>query len=74
MDRYTLDVSDFALVRQSRWREAIASAFDLPEFTPFLRIKRVAVTYGTHDETGRRGRRTSSSPSTTSPGWPRGSG
>ena len=53
MDRYNLDVSDFALVRQSRWREAIASAFDLPEFTPFLTaIKRIALTYGTHDETG----------------------
>ncbi|MEA2630845.1 MAG: hypothetical protein QOE66_1064 [Chloroflexota bacterium] len=53
MDRYSLDVSDFALVRQSRWREAIASAFDLPEFTPFLTaIKRVSVTYGTHDDTG----------------------
>jgi glucose-6-phosphate dehydrogenase assembly protein OpcA len=53
MDRYALSVSDFALVRQSRWREAIASAFDLPEFTQFLTsIKRVAVTYGTRDETG----------------------
>lgn len=53
MDRYGLAVSDFALVRQSRWREAIASVFDLPEFTPFLgSIKRVAVTYGTRDETG----------------------
>ena len=53
MDRYGLDVSDFALVRQSRWREAIASAFDLPEFTPYLTaIERVAVTYGTRDDTG----------------------
>jgi glucose-6-phosphate dehydrogenase assembly protein OpcA len=53
MDRDRLAVSDFALVRQSRWREAIASVFDMPEFTPFLRsIRRVAVTYGTHDETG----------------------
>lgn len=53
MDRSGLAVSDFALVRQSRWREAIASVFDLPEFTPFLgSIKRVAVTYGTRDETG----------------------
>ena len=53
MDRYGLAVSDFALVRQSRWREAIASAFDLAEFTPFLgSIKRLAVTYGTRDETG----------------------
>ena len=53
MTRDRLAVSDFALVRQSRWREAIASVFDLPEFTPYLRsIRRIAVTYGTHDETG----------------------
>lgn len=46
-------VSDFALLRQSRWREAIASIFDDPDFTPYLRsLRRVAVTYGTHDETG----------------------
>ena len=42
-----LAIFDFALVRQSRWREAIAATFDLPEFTPFLRsIRRIAVTYG----------------------------
>jgi glucose-6-phosphate dehydrogenase assembly protein OpcA len=46
-------IRDFALVRQSRWREAIATVFDLPEFLPFLgSIRRVAVTYGTRDETG----------------------
>lgn len=46
-------ICDFALIRQSRWREAIASTFDLPEFLPYLRsIKRIAVTYATHDETG----------------------
>jgi len=46
-----LSISDFALVRQSRWREAIASTFDDPEFLPYLRsIRRIAVTYGTHDE------------------------
>ena len=46
-------VSDFALDRQSRWREAIASIFDDPDFTPYLRsIRRIAVTYATHDETG----------------------
>lgn len=51
-----LAVFDFALVRQSRWREAIASTFDLPEFLPYLRsIRRIAVTYGTHDELGRPG-------------------
>ena len=48
-----LAVNDFALVRQYRWREAIASVFDLPEFTPFLRsLRRIAVTYATHDAAG----------------------
>jgi hypothetical protein len=48
-----ISISDFALMRQSRWREAIAATFDVPEFTPFLRfIRRIAVTYATHDETG----------------------
>ena len=48
-----LDISDFALIRQSRWREAIASIFDDPDFLPYLRsIRRIAVTYGTHDDTG----------------------
>ena len=48
-----LAVSDFALLRQSRWREAIASIFDDPDFLPFLRsLRRIAVTYSTHDETG----------------------
>lgn len=46
-----LSISDFALVRQSRWREAIASIFDDPDFLPYLRsLRRIAVTYGTHDE------------------------
>ncbi len=46
-------VSDFALARQSRWREAIASVFDDPEFLPYLRsLRRIAVTFATHDETG----------------------
>jgi glucose-6-phosphate dehydrogenase assembly protein OpcA len=53
MDRHGLVVGDFALTRQSRWREAIASVFDLPDFLPYLRwIRRIAVTYGTHDPTG----------------------
>ncbi len=48
-----LAISDFALVRQSRWREAIASIFDDPGFLPYLRyLRRIAVTYATHDETG----------------------
>ena len=38
-----LAVSDFALIRQSRWREAIASIFDDPDFLPFLRsLRRIA--------------------------------
>ena len=48
-----LSIRDFALVRQSRWREAIATVFDHPDFLPFLHsIRRIAVTYATHDETG----------------------
>ena len=48
-----LSISDFALIRQSRWREAIASTFDDPDFLPYLRsIRRIAVTYATHDEAG----------------------
>jgi Glucose-6-phosphate dehydrogenase subunit N-terminal domain/Glucose-6-phosphate dehydrogenase subunit C-terminal domain len=39
-------VFDFALVRQARWREAIASVFDRPEFLPYLRtLRRISVTY-----------------------------
>jgi glucose-6-phosphate dehydrogenase assembly protein OpcA len=46
-------VSDFGQVRQSRWREAIASIFDDPDYLPYLRsLRRIAVTYGTRDETG----------------------
>ena len=53
LDTSRLAVSDFALVRQSRWREAIASIFDDPDFLPYLRsLRRIAVTYATHDETG----------------------
>ncbi len=45
----SLAVSDFALMRQARWREAVASVFDRPEFLPYLRsVRRVSVTYGTH--------------------------
>jgi glucose-6-phosphate dehydrogenase assembly protein OpcA len=52
-EKSNLAVSDFALMRQSRWREAIASIFDDPDFLPYLRsLRRISVTYGTHDETG----------------------
>lgn len=50
-ERSPLAISDFALVRQSRWREAIAAIFDIPDFLPYLRhIRRIAVTYGVRDE------------------------
>ena len=48
-----LSIRDFALVRQSRWRDAIAAVFDLPEFLPFLwHVRRISVTYATRDQTG----------------------
>ena len=49
-EQLPIAISDFALVRQSRWREAIASVFDIPEFLPYLRhLRRIAVTYGVRD-------------------------
>ena len=53
-DRYPrISIRDFGFVRQSRWREAIATVFDLPEFQPYLGyMRRVSITYGTRDETG----------------------
>jgi glucose-6-phosphate dehydrogenase assembly protein OpcA len=53
LERHELSVSDFALDRQARWREAIASIFDMPEFLPYLRgLRRISVTYGTRDASG----------------------
>jgi glucose-6-phosphate dehydrogenase assembly protein OpcA len=47
--RPSLPISDFALMRQARWREAVASVFDRAEFLPYLRsVRRIAVTYATH--------------------------
>jgi glucose-6-phosphate dehydrogenase assembly protein OpcA len=52
-ERRPIAISDFALVRQSRWREAIASIFDIPDFLPYLRhLRRISVTYGVRDEGG----------------------
>jgi glucose-6-phosphate dehydrogenase assembly protein OpcA len=52
-NRLPIAISDFAMVRQSRWREAIAAIFDIPDFLPYLRhIRRIAVTYGVRDEFG----------------------
>jgi glucose-6-phosphate dehydrogenase assembly protein OpcA len=47
--RPSLPVCDFALMRQARWREAVASVFDRAELLPYLRaIRTIAVTYATH--------------------------
>ncbi len=49
--RLPIAISDFAMVRQSRWREAIAAIFDIPDFLPYLRhIRRIAVTFSVRDE------------------------
>lgn len=48
--RGRLAISDFGLVRQARWREAIASAYDPPELRTSLRsIRSIAIDYATHD-------------------------
>ncbi len=51
-----LAVSDFAMLRQSRWREAIASSFDRPELRPFLgSLTEITVRYAAHPGSGARG-------------------
>jgi glucose-6-phosphate dehydrogenase assembly protein OpcA len=46
----SLAIADFGLVRQARWREAIASVFDLPEYRGYLRwIRQVTVDYACRD-------------------------
>ncbi|MEI7742184.1 MAG: glucose-6-phosphate dehydrogenase assembly protein OpcA [Chloroflexota bacterium] len=54
LERYPrLSIRDFALLRQSRWREAIATIFDLDDFMPFLPfVKRISVAYAAGDESG----------------------
>lgn len=48
----SLAVSDFAMLRQSRWREAIASSFDRPELRPFLTgLTDITIRYAAHRET-----------------------
>ena len=52
--RYGVQVCDFAMVRQSRWREAIASSFDLPRLRPFLGwVRSMSVGYAARDGTPR---------------------
>ena len=49
-------VSDFAMLRQSRWREALASTFDRPELRPFLGgLRTITVRYAAHRGTGEGG-------------------
>jgi glucose-6-phosphate dehydrogenase assembly protein OpcA len=48
--RYSLEVADFALLRQARWREAIASTFDRPALLPYLNhLDRIDVHYAATD-------------------------
>ncbi len=50
--RFRVHVCDFAMLRQARWREAIASTFDRPALLPFLGgIRSVTVTYAARDGT-----------------------
>jgi glucose-6-phosphate dehydrogenase assembly protein OpcA len=43
-----LAVSDFAFMRQARWREALASTFDRPGLLQYLgSVRQIAVTYST---------------------------
>lgn len=49
-------IFDFAFVRQSRWREAMAAAFDLPALHPYVHsLRRISVTYASRDRLGRPG-------------------
>jgi glucose-6-phosphate dehydrogenase assembly protein OpcA len=46
-----LVVVDFALLRQSRWREALASVYDLPDLRPHLgAVRSINVTYAACEE------------------------
>jgi glucose-6-phosphate dehydrogenase assembly protein OpcA len=48
--RFDLEVADFALLRQARWREAIASTFDRPTLLPFLSgLTDIHIRYAAHD-------------------------
>jgi glucose-6-phosphate dehydrogenase assembly protein OpcA len=43
--------ADFALLRQARWREALASVYDLPDLRPHLRaVRSISVEYSTAEE------------------------
>jgi glucose-6-phosphate dehydrogenase assembly protein OpcA len=49
---YGVEISDFALIRQVRWREAIASTFDRPALLPYVNhLDRIEVRYAASDGT-----------------------
>ena len=53
-DRFDVDIADFAVHRQARWREALASTFDRPSLLPFLgHLDRIEVHYAASDGTPR---------------------
>jgi glucose-6-phosphate dehydrogenase assembly protein OpcA len=44
--KYAIEIADFALLRQARWREALASTFDRPALLPYLgHLDRIEVHY-----------------------------
>jgi len=48
--RFDVEIADFAMLRQARWREAIASTFDRPALLPFLgHLDRIGVHYAAAD-------------------------
>lgn len=52
--RFEVEVADFAVLRQARWREAIASTFDRPSLLPFLgHLDRIEVHYAASHGTPR---------------------
>lgn len=51
---FGVEIADFALLRQARWREAIASTFDRPALLPFLsHLDRIEVHYSATEGTPR---------------------
>jgi glucose-6-phosphate dehydrogenase assembly protein OpcA len=47
---FGVEISDFALIRQARWREAIASTFDRPALMPYIgHLDRLEVHYAAAD-------------------------
>ena len=45
-EHYSVEIADFAMLRQARWREAIASTFDRPALLPYLsHLDRIEIHY-----------------------------